>query len=290
MSDIYFKDNDETGKVQQITAKQHYTRFTFMNSPDGAIYGVGFGSLLLPINEVINTVINQIIDSASLLNSMTGFMSAGVGLGTGKAGGTVDIEIGKMLMVKFSGDELRKNIVMVSEFLKDPSQVLFNLLGFMVSMQKELSSVSELMAGEQSIHNEPLGTSMRRLEEGQKVFSAIHKRLHGSFAQEYRKIFDLNSEYLNPQTYFNVLDNPDEQSVAQSDYDKKSADVVPVSNPEAISQSAELMKSQALMQLQGQGFNDKEIRKRFLADLHVTEPEKIYDAPELSTLPQPSLT
>ncbi|KKN40958.1 hypothetical protein LCGC14_0728430, partial [marine sediment metagenome] len=153
VSDIEYGGKDDS-KVLRIAAQQHYTMFTFMPSPDGSIYGSGFGSQLAPLNHVINSVLNMILDAGTLSNSQGGFMSNQLQFNTSKASGPIKFGLGEFKRVMSSGDDLRKNIVPLNEFFKEPSPVLFNLLGFMVQALDRESSVSELMSGEQSIHNE----------------------------------------------------------------------------------------------------------------------------------------
>ena len=191
------------------------------------------------------------------------------------------MEPGELREVNYSGDDLRKNIVMLNEFMKEPSGTLFGLLGFMVQAGEKLSSVTELLMGEQSVHNEPATTSLARIEQGLKVFSSIHKRGHRSFGREFRLLYALNAEYLNPDFYYRILDEPEvERTAHQSDYDKSTCDVIPVASPEDVSNTQKIAKAQILMDLRGQGYNDAEIRKRFIEAVNISDPETILDAPE----------
>lgn len=270
---------NQSRQVQRIEARQHYTKFTFLHAPDGGIYDWGFGSLLQPINETVNSTINELLDSGTINNNISGFISKNIALGRSKTGGLVEIPLRGFLEVNYAGDDLRKNIVLTNEFTKEPSAVLFNLLGFMVNAGEKLSSVTELMMGEQTIHNEPATTSLARIEQGQKVFSAIHKRLHRSLKEEFKLLFKLNAQYLNPQTYFTILDDPAQKEVDSSDYDPKSCDIIPTANPDDVSNTQQLMKAQILYSLIGQGFNDTEIKRRFIEALRVPDPEAIMNAP-----------
>ncbi len=274
--DLHLNDK---GNVQRIDARQHYTKFTFMHSPDGGIYDLGFGALLLPMNETINTLIDQILDAATLNNDQAGFVGGGIGIGRGKTGGPIRFERGELKPIKFSGDDLRKNIVMLNEFMKDPSPVLFSLLGFMVEAGEKLS-VTELLTGEQSIQNEPATTSLARLEQGLKVFSAVHKRVHNGFKHEYHKIFNLNAEYLDETHYFTLQDDPEMQREAyRTDYDKESCDIIPTSSPEDVSNTTKMMKSEARMALRGQGLDDMEIIRLHLEALQTPDIDKLMNAP-----------
>ncbi len=278
VSDI---DLNDRSKVQKITAKQHYVKFDFLPSPDGSIYGWGFGSLLSPINHTVNTTINQLLDAGTRNNAQTGFIGRNISLGRGRAGGPITLEPGELREVNYSGEDLRKNIVMLNEFMKEPSGVLFSLLGFMVQAGEKLSSVTELLMGEQSVHNEPATTSLARIEQGLKVFSAIHKRLHRALGREFRLEYDLNAEYLDPDLFYRILDEPEiERTIHQSDYDKSTCDVIPVASPEDVSSTQKIAKAQILMDLRGQGFNDGEINKRFIEALQIPDPEPILNAPK----------
>lgn len=278
-----FKEKDITwngNQVQRIVARRHYTKYSFLPSPDGSIYDWGFGSLLGPINHTVNTTINQLLDAGTQNNSQGGFLGNNISLGRGKASGPIRLKRNEWMPVNFSGDDLRKNIVPLNEFLREPSGVLFNLLGFMVTAGEKLSSVTDLMMGEQTVHNEPATTSMERIRQGSRVFASIHKRLHRAFGQEFKLLYQLNAEHLDPNYYYRILDEGAEQQVMQSDYDKDSCDIIPVSSPDEISNSEKMMKAQTLFGMKGMGFNDKEIDKRFIEALQIPDPSSILDAPE----------
>ncbi|MCP3681614.1 MAG: hypothetical protein GY861_02895 [bacterium] len=276
VGDIYF---NESGKVRKITPRKHYTKFSFIPSPDGSIYDWGFGALLGPINHTVNTTINQLLDAGTINNSQSGFIGKQISLGRGRGGGPMRLQLNELTPVKYSGDDLRKNIVMLNEFMKEPSAVLFNLLGFMINAGEKLSSVTELMMGEQSVQNEPATTSLARIEQGLKVFSSIHKRLHRSFGDEFKLLYRLNSEKLNPESYFRITDDPKAQKVGKDDYDASSCDVRPVSSPDEVSNTQKMMKAQLLEGMKGQGLNDAEITRRTIEAMNIPEPERVLEAP-----------
>ncbi len=269
---------NENGKISYIKPDQYFTKFGFIPSPDGSIMDVGFGSLLFPINSTVNTTINQLLDAGTLSNSQGGFLGKGINLGRGRGGGSLRLKLNEWLPVPASGDDLRKNIFPFPT--KEPSLVLFQLLGFMVQAGEKLSSVTELLMGDQSIQNEPATTSLARIEQGLKVFSAIHKRIFRSSRQEYKKLFVLNAKYMNDDEYFNILDTDEAKQAFRSDYDAKSCDIVPVANPSEVSDTQKLMKAQILFGLRGQGFNDAEINRRFLEAMNIDNVEAILNNPE----------
>ncbi|MBW2003082.1 MAG: hypothetical protein JRI72_00495 [Deltaproteobacteria bacterium] len=263
------------GRILKIAPDQYFTKFAFLPSISGSIYDMGFGGLLSPINKTINTTINQLLDSGTLYNLNGGFLGKGIQLGRGRGGGNLEFSPGEWKPVGFTGDDLRKNIFPLP--VKEPSLVLFNLLGFMVQAGEKLSSVTEILTGAQSNEAERPTTTLARIEQGLKVFSSIHKRLYRAFKSEYKKLFLLNSQYLKPVNYFTVLDT--QMAIPKDDYNPDTCDVLPVADPNETTNTQKLIKGQIWMSMKGQGFNDAEINKRFAEAMQEPEPEKLLQAP-----------
>ena len=51
----------------------------------------------------------------------------------------------------------------------------------------------------------PVGTTIALIEQGSKVFSAIHKRIHQAQGREFKLIYELNGEYLDDEYSFEVI-------------------------------------------------------------------------------------
>ena len=268
------------GDVIRIIPEQYFTMYPFMKSPDGGILGMGFGSLLNAMNETVNTTINQLLDSGTIANSQTGFIGRGLSMGRGRGGSNLDFTMGEWKTVQYTGDDLRKNIFPLP--VREPSGVLFNLLGFMIEAGEKITSVSEVLTGDQSIHNEPATTTLARIEQGLKVFSAIYKRVYRGMKSEYKKLFRLNYLYLNPQTYFTVMDEEEQSVVYLRDFDDSTIDVVPVADPAEISDTQKLLKSEVLMGMMNMGLDNNKIIMRRLEALNIPEPKDL-----LSTEPPP---
>lgn len=265
-------------KIRYIKADQYFTKFGFLPSPDGSIMDIGFGSLLTPINSTVNTTINQLLDAGTLANSQGGFMGRGINLGRGRGGGVLKMKLNEWLPVPATGDDLRKNFFPLPT--KEPSLVLFQLLGFMVNAGEKLSSVTELLMGEQSVQNEPATTSLARIEQGLKIFGAIHKRIFRALRKEFKKLYQLNAKYMQEEEYFNILDGNVPAQALRSDYDTASCDIMPVANPNEVSDTQKLVKAQILFGLKGQGLNDAEINKRFLEAMQIPDVQMVLNNPE----------
>lgn len=246
---------DDDGKLVKITPINYYTKFGFIPNPDGSFYDIGFGILLGPINESVNTLINQLVDAGSLNNLQGGFIGKGLRIKMGDQRFTP----GEWKAVNATADDLKKQILPLPT--KEPSAVLFQLMGALITSGKELASVAEIFTGKMPGQNTPATTTMATIEQGMKVFTAVYKRIYRSLTEEFKKLYRLNEVYLNPQTYSAVLDVP----VGPEDFSEENYEVCPGADPTAVSQTEKLLKAQGLMELLPSGMlNPVEVIKRIL--------------------------
>ena len=264
----------DDGDILRIKPQHLFTRYLFMPSFDGSIYGMGFGILLSPLNEVVNSTINQLLDAGMLSSRQSGFIGSGINLGRG---GSIQFKQGEWKQIKFTGDDMRKNIVPLP--VGEPSMVLFSLLGLMIDASKELSSVTDVLRGEQPSGDVPATTTLAMIEQGLKVFSAIYRRIHRSLKSEYKKIRRLNALYLDDDSYNVVLDE-EEDYKAKEEYADDALDLIPISSTADVSDVQKILKGKALMELLGAGLNDQVIKRRYLEALQVTDIEELMDVPE----------
>ena len=249
---IHYNSEGEIVKVDPIS---YYTKFSFIPNPDGGFYDIGFGQLLGPINEAVNTLINQLVDAGTLNNLQSGFIGKGLRMKMAET----KFQPGEWKAVNATGDDLKKQIVPLPA--KEPSNVLFQLMGSLVTSGKELASVAEIFVGKMPGQNTPATTTMATIEQGMKVFTAVYKRIYRSLAQEFKKLYRLNEVYLNPNTEVKVLDAP----VGPADFNCDDYDICPGADPTAVSQTEKLVKAQGLMELLPTGLLDPiEVVKRVL--------------------------
>jgi len=258
---------NEQNDIIKIDPIHYYTKYGFIPNPDGGFYDIGFGLLLGPLNESVNTLINQLVDAGTISNLQSGFIGKGLRLKPGEQRFTP----GEWKPVNATGDDLRKQIVPLPA--KEPSTVLFQLLGTLITSGKELASVAEIFVGKMPGQNTPATTTMASIEQGMKVFTAIYKRVYRALSKEYKKLFKLNSVYLDYKEYVNVLDAP----VDPSDYDLESYDVCPAADPAAISSTEKLIKAQGLLELLPLGTIDPlEVTRRVLDAQDQPNPDKLF--------------
>jgi chaperonin GroES len=102
---------------------------------------------------------------------------------------------------------------------------------------------------------------MATIEQGMKVFTAVYKRIFRSLASEFKKIYEINGVYLNPNEYAAVIDT----TIGPEDFSSDDYDICPGADPTAVSQTEKLMKAQGLLELLPTGMlNPVEVVKRVL--------------------------
>jgi len=268
ISDIEKKGNE----ILRITARQHFNKFSLIPSPDGSFYDLGFGALLGPLNDSVNTLINQLIDAGTLANRQGGFLGRAARL----KGGRLKFKIGEWQNVNVNGDDLRKAIVPLP--VRDPSSVLFQVLGFLVDYGERLSSVSDMMVGKTPGQNTPATTAMAALEEGMKVYTSIYKRIYRSMRDEFRLRYELNREYLDPEEYYVILDEGREGKVFQQDYLGDPTDIRPAADPTIVSDMQRLQRAEALSQrsFNVPGYNTSAVELRVLEAMRIPGVQEVF--------------
>lgn len=270
---------DEDGQLIRIKPVQYFTDFHFIRSPRGKFYSIGFGQLLYSLNNSVNTILNQLIDAGTLANTQAGLMDKRLKI----EGGKFELIPGQMQKVNLSAiDDIRKHMMPLD--FKEPSSVLFQLLGTLVEATKEVSSVSDALTGREQAQNVAATTMLALIEQGSKVFSAIQKRLYTGMRKEFQKLFRLNRIFLDRITYFRILD--EEAAVFSEDYEEAEIDVKPVADPNISSDAHRLARTQAQLALVGQpGINSHEILRRYLEDLNTPNIDKILPPPDPNAPP-----
>jgi len=271
------------GKVQRIEPIEYFTKFPFMPSPDGSIYDIGFGTLQTPINKIINQATNLLLDSGTIATLGGGFLGRGINLGRNRDSGPILFKPGEWKSIKVSGDDLRKGIVPLP--VKEPSNVLFLLLGMMIEAGEKMSSVADVLTGESPGQEVPATTTLALIEQGLKVFNAVYGRVHRSLASEFKKHYKLNKKHLAPHTYYTVGD--DVKEMPRKEFDDSDCDVQPVSDPTESTDTQRLIKAEALGSMMGQGLNDKKIQRRKLEAMNIPDIDELLVDDDGKPIPPP---
>jgi hypothetical protein len=151
---------------------------------------------------------------------------------------------------------------------------MFALLGLLLESGQKVGSVTDLMTGESPGQNQPATTTMALMEQGMMVYSAIHKRTWRAQKQEFKLLYKLFSK-LDEKTY--TLD---------------ANEVIPVADPNVISQAQRLLKAEALMARVMQaphlyGIEGAlEAEKRYHKALQIENSDELMPNPQAPTNPE----
>lgn len=224
-----------------------FTTYPFIPNPESWM-GFGFGHFLEGLNEAANTIVNQLIDAGHLSN--IGGKSGLINKRSGLKKQVNEIQLGQFKEVDIAGDDINKALYTYK--FNEPSSALFNLLGLIKSYSQEITTVSESMMGKLPPSDTTATTMLAVMEQGMKVFSAIHKRLHKALGKELKKIFLINSIYLDENVYALVQDSTSRAMLTyrsgKSDF-ANNIDVIPNSDPNITSRAEKLIKAREVYQL-----------------------------------------
>ena len=84
---------------------------------------------------------------------------------------------------------------------KEPSATLAQLLGVIVDSGRRFAQVADAKISDVN-SQAPVGTTVALIEQGSKIISSIHKRLHYGQKQEFRMLAEIFAENPMPYPYF----------------------------------------------------------------------------------------
>jgi hypothetical protein len=244
----------------------YFTHFKFL--PGFGFYGLGLIHTIGGLSRTATSALRQLIDAGTLSNLPAGFKARGLRIRDDDE----PLQPGEFRDVDAPGGAIRDSLMPLP--FKGPDQTLFNLLGFVVQAGQRFATITDMKVGDGN-QQAAVGTTIAMLEQGSRVMSAVHKRLHYAMRQEFRILARVMSESL-PQEYpYSVAG--DDASIMASDFDDR-VDVVPVSNPNVFSQAQRIALAQTKMQLAGQApelHNMHEIYRDMYESLGITDIDRI---------------
>jgi len=260
--------------------RNYYVHYVLVEGP-GA-YGLGFVHLVGSLSKSATTALRQLIDAGTLANLPAGFKARGARI----ADDSDPIQPGEWRDIDAGGAELSSSLLPLP--YKEPSQVLFALLGFLVDAGKRLSSTADMQVGDGNQYAQ-VGTTLALLERGSMVMSAIHKRLHYAQSMEFRLLFEGFAEYLPDEYPYEVPGAS--RKIKRADFNKM-VSVLPVADPNIFSTAQRIQLAQMQLQLaQGapQMHNMYEAYYRVYAALNVRDIDGIL-LPQHTQMPRDPAT
>jgi hypothetical protein len=238
---------DPKDKTKQ--KRQHFVHYGYV--PGFGFYCFGLIHLVGAFAKSGTSLIRQLVDAGTLSNLPGGFKARGLRV----KGDDTPIAPGEFRDVDVPSGTIKDNLMTLP--YKEPSQVLYSLLGTIVEEGRRFASAADMTASDMSA-NAPVGTTLAILERTLKVMSAIQARIHYSMKQEFRLLKEIIADY-TPEDYdYEPVEGS--RMAKKSDYD--TVTVIPVSDPNAATMAQKVVQYQAVMQLAQQA-------------------PQIYDLPEL---------
>ena len=256
----YLEDDERKKKIQ------YFTHFKFL--PGFGFYGLGLIHTIGGLSRAATSSLRQLIDAGTLSNLPAGFKARGLRIRDDDD----PLQPGEFRDVDAPGGAIRDSLMPLP--FKGPDQTLFNLLGFVVQAGQRFATITDMRVGDGN-ENAAVGTTMAMMEQGSRVMSAVHKRLHYAMRKEFKILSRVMSESL-PQQYPYSVAGADE-TVMSTDFDGR-VDIVPVSNPNVFSQSQRIVLAQTKLQLATQApelHNLPEVFRDMYEALGITDVDRI---------------
>jgi hypothetical protein len=216
--------------------RNHFVHYSYI--PGFGFYAFGLIHLIGAFAKSGTSIIRQLVDAGTLSNLPGGFKTKGLRV----KGDDTPIAPAEFRDVDVASGTIKDNIMTLP--YKEPSQVLYTLLGTIVEEGRRFASAADLKVSDMSAQS-PVGTTLAILERTLKVMSAVQARIHYAMKQEFQLLKVIIRDY-TPEEYSY---EPEEggRMAKQSDYDQ--VYVIPVSDPNAATMSQKVVQYQAVMQL-----------------------------------------
>ena len=216
--------------------RNHFVHYPYI--PGFGFYAFGLIHLIGAFAKSGTSLIRQLVDAGTLSNLPGGFKARGMRV----KGDDTPIAPGEWRDVDVPAGTMRDNLLPLP--YKEPSQVLYSLLGTIVEEGRKFAGSAEIQASDMSA-NAPVGTTLAILERTLKSMSAIQARIHYAMKQEFGLLKDIIRDYTPEDYSYDPVEG--DRMAKQSDYDMVT--VIPVSDPNAATMAQKVVQYQAALQL-----------------------------------------
>jgi hypothetical protein len=227
----YNEDDEDKKKIQ------YFVHYKFL--PGFGFYGLGLIHTIGGLSRTATAALRQLIDAGTLSNLPAGFKARGLRIRDDDE----PLQPGEFRDVDAPGGDIRSSLMSLP--FKGPDQTLMALLGFVVDAGRRFATITDMKVGDGN-QQAAVGTTIAMLEQGSRVMSAVHKRLHYAMRLEFKLLAKVMADFL-PDEYPYSITGVD-GTIKRQDFDDK-VDVVPVSNPNIFSQAQRISLAQTKMQL-----------------------------------------
>jgi hypothetical protein len=198
--------------------RNHFVHYSYI--PGFGFYAFGLIHLIGAFAKSGTSLIRQLVDAGTLSNLPGGFKTKGLRV----KGDDTPIAPAEFRDVDVASGTIQDNIMTLP--YKEPSQVLYSLLGTIVEEGRRFASAADLNVSDMSA-NAPVGTTLAILERTLKVMSAVQARVHYAMRQEFKLLKTIIRDY-TPSKYSY---DPDKGGAKAKRSDYNLVEVIPVSDP-----------------------------------------------------------
>jgi glutaredoxin len=220
-----------------FTRREYFVHYKFL--PGLGFYGFGLIHMIGGLSKTATAALRQLLDAGTLANLPAGFKSRGLRIRDDEQ----PFQPGEFRDVDAPGGNIKDQFQILP--FKEPSNVLMQLLGFVVQAGQRFASIADMQIGEDS-QNRAVGTTLALMERGSRVMSAIHKRCYYSMRQEFRLLSNVFAEYLPPSYPYAVYGA--DRMVKALDFSPE-VDVIPVADPNSFSMSQRVTLASQQLQI-----------------------------------------
>jgi hypothetical protein len=221
----------------KFVRKDYFTHFKFL--PGLGFYGFGLIHMIGGLSRTATSALRQLLDAGTLSNLPAGFKSRGMKVRDDDQ----PIQPGEFRDVDAPGGNIRDQFQLLP--FKEPSQTLFNLMGFCVDAGRRFAATTDTAVGEGN-QAAAVGTTIALMERGSRVMSAIHKRCYYAMRQEFKLLSKVIAEYLPPEYPYAVYGA--DRIIKSLDFDAR-VDILPVADPNIFSMSQRVTLAQTQLQI-----------------------------------------
>jgi hypothetical protein len=247
----------------------HFVHYKYL--PGLGFYGTGLIHLIGGLAKSATSILRQLIDAGTLSNLPAGLKARGLRI----KGDDTPLMPGEFRDVDVPGGAIRDSITFIP--YKEPSGVLYSLLGNIVEEGRRIGSVADIQVGDMN-SQAPVGTTLALMERSMKVMSGVQSRLHAAMKNELRLLARIIRDYM-PAEYAYEMDGDFNR---QQDFDAR-VDVIPVSDPNAATMSQRIMQYQAALQLSQQApqlYDMGKLHRQMLEVLGIQDANDIIKLPD----------
>jgi hypothetical protein len=216
--------------------RNHFVHYSYI--PGFGFYAFGLIHLIGAFAKSGTSILRQLVDAGTLANLPGGFKTKGLRV----KGDDTPISPAEWRDVDVASGTLKDNLLPLP--YKEPSQVLYTLLGNIVEEGRKFAGAADLQISDMSAQA-PVGTTLAILERSMKTMSAVQARIHYAMKQELVLLRDIIRDYTPEEYDYEPVEGS--PRAKKGDYDLVT--VIPVSDPNAATMAQKVVQYQAVLQL-----------------------------------------